>query len=250
MIDQVEEKFVMKKFCRECRMKQTMNQSQIKALDSLGRRVAVINPPNLDGDSKTRDTTALSTMAWGLLRFDLKNKKKNYVIAAVSVVSLRHSLQEKDKKVTILEKATNWRFRVMFRNRMVFVFAGGPTISPAPWLIDEMFEAAARKTSDYVKLVKIDRLTFDSRRNVFNYNDDKEFIKPIALQSGRCEGYKRFSKDRRDTEWFELIDQPLQKWDMLKVFPNGKAALDRSVYKIASRISKESGREALAFTRF
>ena len=85
-------------------------------------------------------------------------------------------LQASGHKVTIVEKRDKLGGRAYVYEQDGFKFDGGPTIITAPWLIDEMFTVAGKKTDDYVKLVKLD--PFYNIRwedgTVFNYNDDKQ----------------------------------------------------------------------------
>ncbi|HSK72729.1 MAG TPA: phytoene desaturase [Pyrinomonadaceae bacterium] len=165
-------------------------------------------------------------------------------------------LQARGHEVTILEKRDKLGGRAYVYEQDGFTFDGGPTIITAPWLIDEMFEMAGKKTADYVKLVKIN--PFYNIRwedgTVFNYNDDKanllEQIRKIAPDE--TDNYKRFSEDLGEIYrvGFEMIDQPFSSvWDMAKVVPQMiKLRSDRSVYKFASKYFKnEKLREAFSF---
>ncbi len=165
-------------------------------------------------------------------------------------------LQSQGHEVTILEKRDKLGGRAYVYEQDGFTFDGGPTIITAPWLIDEMFEVAGKKTSDYIKLVKIDpfyNIRFPDG-TIFNYNDDREnLLNQIRkFNPADVEGYKRFSKDLGEIYrvGFELIDQPFTKvWDMVKVIPEMiKLRSDRSVYKFASRYFKDERlREAFSF---
>ncbi len=165
-------------------------------------------------------------------------------------------LQAHGHKVTIVEKRDKLGGRAYVYEQDGFKFDGGPTIITAPWLIDEMFEAAGKKTSDYVKLVKLD--PFYNIRwedgTVFHYNDDRETllneIRKIAPDE--VENYKLFSSNLGEIYrvGFELIDRPFSTvWDMVKVVPEMiKLRSDRSVYKFASLYFKnEKLREAFSF---
>ncbi len=165
-------------------------------------------------------------------------------------------LQASGHEVTIVEKRDKLGGRAYVYEQDGFVFDGGPTIITAPWLIDEMFEAAGKNTADYVKLVKLDpfyNIRFPDG-TVFHYNDDREtLLNEIAkFNPDDVEGYKRFSKDLGEIYrvGFELIDQPFTKvWDMVKVVPEMiKLRSDRSVYKFASKYFKDERlREAFSF---
>ena len=165
-------------------------------------------------------------------------------------------LQASGHEVIIVEKRDKLGGRAYVYEQDGFVFDGGPTIITAPWLIDEMFEAAGKKTADYVKLVKLDpfyNIRFPDG-TVFHYNDDREtLLNEIAkFNPADVEGYKRFSKDLGEIYrvGFELIDQPFTRiWDMVKVVPEMiKLRSDRSVYKFASKYFKDERlREAFSF---
>jgi len=156
-------------------------------------------------------------------------------------------LQAQGHQVTIVEKRDKLGGRAYVYEQDGFVFDGGPTIITAPWLIDEVFEIAGKRTSDYVKLVKIDpfyNIRFEDG-TVFRYNDDKNNLlyqirkfNPVDV-----EGYRRFSKDLGEIYrvGFELIDQPFTNvWDMVKVVPEMiKLRSDRSVVKFASKYFKD-----------
>ncbi len=165
-------------------------------------------------------------------------------------------LQAIGHDVTIIEKRDKLGGRAYVYEQDGFVFDGGPTIITAPWLIDEMFEAAGKRTEDYVKLVKIDpfyNIRFPDG-TVFHYNDDRETLlnQIRKFNPNDVEGYKRFSKDLGEIYrvGFELIDQPFTRiWDMVKVVPEMiKLRSDRSVYQFASRYFKDERlREAFSF---
>ncbi|MCA1622278.1 MAG: phytoene desaturase [Acidobacteria bacterium] len=165
-------------------------------------------------------------------------------------------LQASGHKVTIVEKRDKLGGRAYVYKQDGFTFDGGPTIITAPWLIDEMFEMAGKKTSDHVKLVKIDpfyNIRFPDG-TVFHYNDDKEnLLNQIRkFNADDVENYKRFAKDLGEIYrvGFELIDQPFSSvWDMVKVVPEMvKLRSDRSVYKFTARYFKDERlREAFSF---
>ncbi|MCU1288860.1 MAG: phytoene desaturase [Acidobacteria bacterium] len=165
-------------------------------------------------------------------------------------------LRAQGHDVTMVEKRDRLGGRAYVYERDGFKFDGGPTIITAPWLIDELFSIAGRKTSDYVELVKIN--PFYNIRwadgTVFSYNDDRENLyEQIAkIAPEEIGNYKKFSKDLGEIYrvGFELIDQPFDTvTSMLKVVPQMiKLRSDRSVYKFASRYFKnEKLREAFSF---
>ena len=165
-------------------------------------------------------------------------------------------LQAAGHQVTIVEKRDKLGGRAYVYEQDGFKFDGGPTIITAPWLFDELFELAGKKTSDYVQLVKID--PFYNIRwedgSIFHYNDDREnLLEQIRLIAPEeVENYKRFSKSLGEIYrvGFDLIDKPFTSvWDMAKVVPQMvKLRSDRSVYQFSSRFFKnEKLREAFSF---
>jgi phytoene desaturase len=165
-------------------------------------------------------------------------------------------LQAQGHQVTIVEKRDKLGGRAYVYEQDGFKFDGGPTIITAPWLIDELFTLAGKKTEDYVKLVKLD--PFYNIRwadgTVFNYNDDKQNLHAqiAKINPKEIKGYEKFAKDLNEIYrvGFELIDQPFSTvWDMMKVVPQMiKLRSDRSVYKFASRYFKDERlREAFSF---
>jgi phytoene desaturase len=165
-------------------------------------------------------------------------------------------LQAQGHSVTIIEKREKLGGRAFVYEQDGFKFDGGPTIITAPWLIDELFTLAGKKTGDYVKLVKID--PFYNIRwedgTVFNYNDDKQnlYAQIAKINPKEIESYKKFARslDEIYRVGFELIDKPFTTvWDMVKVVPEMiKLRSDRSVYKFASKYFKdEKLREAFSF---
>jgi phytoene desaturase len=127
-------------------------------------------------------------------------------------------LQAQGHSVTIVEKRDKLGGRAYVYEQDGFKFDGGPTIITAPWLIDELFTIAGKKTADYVKLVKID--PFYNIRwedgTVFNYNDDKQnlYAQIAKINPKEIENYKKFAKslDEIYRVGFELIDKPTPMW--------------------------------------
>jgi len=165
-------------------------------------------------------------------------------------------LRAQGHDVKIIEKRNKPGGRAYVYEQDGFKFDGGPTIITAPWLIDELFTLAGKKTDDYVKLVKIN--PFYNIRwedgTVFNYNDDKKnlYAQIVKINPKEIENYKNFARrlDEIYRVGFELIDKPFSSvWDMVKVIPQMlKLRSDRSVYKFASKYFKEEKlRKAFSF---
>ena len=125
-----------------------------------------------------------------------------------------------------------------------FKFDGGPTVITAPFLFDEIFDAAGKKREDYVEFVPCDPFyrIFDKDGNKFDYNGDHEFVLSEIEKWNPAdkEGYTKFLNSTKaifDKGFTELADQPfLSIWDMLKVAPDLiKLQSYKTVYKYAAQ---------------
>lgn len=124
-----------------------------------------------------------------------------------------------------------------------FKFDGGPTIVTAPFMFDDIFEAAGRRREDYFELVKCNPFyrIFDHQGRPFDYNDDEMFtLREIHKRNpADKEGYLRFIRSTKaifQKGFVELADKPfLSIWDMLKVAPDLiRLQSYKSVYQYAS----------------
>lgn len=125
-----------------------------------------------------------------------------------------------------------------------FKFDGGPTVITAPFMFDDIWEAAGKRREDYFQLVECDPFyrIFDHNKKPFDYNGDEEFILSQIAQWNPSDqdGYKRFmgtTKAIFEKGFVELSDKPfLSVWDMLKVAPDlVKLQSYKSVYQYASQ---------------
>jgi len=156
--------------------------------------------------------------------------KKNIIIigsgfgglgAASRLLSAGHN-------VTVLEKRDKLGGRAYVYEKNGFKFDGGPTVITAPFMFDDIWEAAGKKRSDYVEFVPCDPFyrIFDHNGVSFDYNNDHEFtLKEIDKRNpSDKKGYERFlgtTKAIFDKGFTELADQPFLKFsDMLKVAPD------------------------------
>ena len=150
--------------------------------------------------------------------------------AAIRLQALGHD-------VTIVEKLDKPGGRAYVFTQDGFTFDGGPTIITAPWMLDELFAAAGRRTSDYAPLVKLDpfyNIRFEDG-SVFRYNDDEAalFRQVAEFEPRDVDGYRRFRVASRQVldAGMALIDHPLHTiWPNVKVLPTlAKLRADRSV---------------------
>ncbi len=165
-------------------------------------------------------------------------------------------LRAQGHEVTVLEQRDQPGGRAYVYRQDGFTFDGGPTIITAPWLIDEVFAAAGKRTADYVSIVPIDpfyQIRFEDG-TVFRYNGDREaIIRQIqALNAGDVAGYRRFVREaeRVFSTGMGLIDKPFTSLlDMVKVLPDLiRLRADRSVAGLTNKhIRDERLRQVFSF---
>jgi phytoene desaturase len=176
--------------------------------------------------------------------------KKNIIIigsgfgglgAASRLLSAGHN-------VTIIEKRDKLGGRAYVYEQNGFKFDGGPTVITAPFMFDDIWEAAGKKRSDYVEFVPCNPFyrIYDDKGVSFDYNNDHEFtLKEIDK---RCPsdkaGYEKFlgtTKAIFDKGFTELADQPFLNFtDMLKVAPDLiKLQSYKNVYNYVAQFIKD-----------
>ncbi len=156
-------------------------------------------------------------------------------------------LQAKGHTVTLVEKRDKLGGRAYVYEQDGFTFDGGPTVVTAPWLFEEVFQAAGEKLSDHVQLVPVDpfyQIRFEDG-SVFHYNADRDnLIRQIErFNPDDVVGYERFIGTTEDifNTGFGLIDQSFDKFGaMLKVLPDLiRLGSHRSVYTYVSKFIKD-----------
>ena len=129
-----------------------------------------------------------------------------------------------------------------------FKFDGGPTVITAPFMFDDLWEAAGKRREDYFEMVPCNPFyrIFDAEGNKFDYNGDEDFIVEEIRKRNPAdvEGYKRFmatTKPIFEKGFMELADKPFLKFtDMLKVAPDLiKMQSYLSVYQYASKFVQD-----------
>jgi len=131
-------------------------------------------------------------------------------------------------EVELFEKRDRPGGRAYVYEKDGFTFDGGPTVITAPFLFDEIFEAAGKQRNEYVEFVSCDPFyrIFNHEGRKFDYNGDHEFVLSEIEQwnPDDREGYTRFLETTKaifQKGFVELADQPfLSFWDMLKVAPD------------------------------
>ena len=130
--------------------------------------------------------------------------------------------------MTLLEARDQLGGRAYVYRQDGFTFDAGPTVITAPFLIDELFEGAGKRTSDYVQIVPVDpfyKIEFHDGTS-FDYNADEaatiEKIRRFA--PGDVDGYQRMIRDAKaifEKGFVELSAKPFLKFgDMLKIAPD------------------------------
>ncbi|MGH2515841.1 MAG: phytoene desaturase family protein, partial [Ktedonobacterales bacterium] len=165
-------------------------------------------------------------------------------------------LQAAGHEVTVLEQRDKPGGRAYVYEQDGFTFDGGPTILTAPWLIDDIFAAAGKRTEDYVRLMPLDpfyNIRFEDG-SVFRYNGDREHIldQIRAFNPDDVGGYLRFLAKAQEilAAGLALIDTPFTHvTDMLRVAPDlVRLQAYRSVYGFVSQyINDERLRQVFSF---
>lgn len=125
-----------------------------------------------------------------------------------------------------------------------FKFDGGPTVITAPFMFDDIFEAAGKNREDYFELIPCDPFyrIFNADGKKFDYNGKHDFVlnEIDKWNPDDKEGYTRFLKSTKaifNKGFVELADQPfLSIWDMIKVVPDLiKLQSHKTVFKYISK---------------
>lgn len=157
-------------------------------------------------------------------------------------------LQTRGYGVELIEARDQLGGRAYVYRQDGYTFDAGPTVITAPFLIDELFEGAGRKTADYVKIVPVDpfyRIEFHDGRS-FEYNGDERATERRVAEfaPGDLEGYRamiRAAKDIFQKGFVELADKPFLRFgDMIRIAPDlMKLQSYRTVYSFVSRYIKD-----------
>ena len=157
-------------------------------------------------------------------------------------------LATKGYQVEIFEKRDKLGGRAYVYEKNGFKFDGGPTVITAPFLFDEIFEAAGKRREDYFDFVPCDPYyrIFNHEGRAFNYNGDEDFILSQIEKWNPADmaGYQKFmgtTKAIFEKGFVELADKPfLSIMDMVKVTPDLiKLQSYLSVYKYASQFMED-----------
>lgn len=150
--------------------------------------------------------------------------------------------------VEIFEKQDKLGGRAYVYEQNGFKFDGGPTVITAPFLFDELFEAAGKQREDYFSLVPCDPFyrIFNHEGRKFDYNGDEAFILNQIEQWNPADkaNYLKFMNTTKaifQKGFIELADKPFLSFiDMLKVAPDlVKLQSYLSVYRYTSQFIQD-----------
>jgi phytoene desaturase len=160
-------------------------------------------------------------------------------------------------KVEIFEKLDKLGGRAYVFEMEGFKFDAGPTVVTAPFMFDDIWEAAGKRREDYFSLVPINPFyrIFNHEGRYFDYNDSEDFIldQIEKWNPPDREGYLKFMETTKpifEKGFVELADKPfLSVTDMLRVAPDLiKMQSHVSVYKYVSKfVQNEFLRRAFSF---
>jgi phytoene desaturase len=156
-------------------------------------------------------------------------------------------LASKGHEVHLFEKRDKLGGRAYQYEVNGFKFDGGPTVITAPYIFDEIFEAAGKKREDYLNLVPLDVFYrfFNHKGDWLDYNGS---VEDIAKEVERFnpddkEGFMKLSRQVKSI--FDLFhsftDKPfLSIWEMLRIIPP-TYKLDGHIgtYKFVSKYIKD-----------
>ncbi|MEW6272494.1 MAG: phytoene desaturase [Thermodesulfobacteriota bacterium] len=166
-------------------------------------------------------------------------------------------LAVKGYDVTVLEKRDRPGGRAWVFEQDGFTFDAGPTIITAPFLFDELFELAGRRTAEYVRLFPIDpfyEIRFDDGER-FRYSGDAGRMRAevARLAPEDVAGYEAFMAKSRaifEKGFVELGHVPFHSpWTMLRTVPSlVRLESYRSVLGLVSRhIRSDKLRQVFSF---
>jgi len=156
-------------------------------------------------------------------------------------------LQARGYDTTILEMRGKPGGRACVFTDKGFTYDAGPTIITAPFLIDELFALAGKRTQDYVKIVPIKpfyRIVFPDGRDFTYTGDQAGIIEQIKkFNPDDVPGYLKFVEKSHaifDRAFIALADQPFSSFaDMIRVAPDLiRLGSYESVYRLVSRYIK------------
>lgn len=177
--------------------------------------------------------------------------------AGLGGLALAIRLQAGGYSTTLVEKRDKPGGRAYVWHDEGFTFDAGPTVITDPSALEELFEVAGRKLSDYVTLLPVSpfyRLCWEDG-TVFDYVNDQDGLdrQIRALNPKDLDGYRRFLAYSRavfEEGYLKLGAEPFLHFrDMVRAGPAlMKLQAWRSVYsKVSEFIEEEHLRQAFSF---
>jgi phytoene desaturase len=156
-------------------------------------------------------------------------------------------LQAKGYQTTLFEKLDQPGGRASVFRDKGFTYDAGPTIITAPFLIDELFALAGKKTEDYVQIVPCTpfyRIYFYDGQT-FDYTGSEEAMLAEVRRfspddARRYPALVAKTKEIFDRAFIDLADQPFSEFmDMIRVAPDLiRLRSQESVYTMVARYIK------------
>jgi phytoene desaturase len=172
-------------------------------------------------------------------------------------LALAVRLQSAGLATTLVEKRDKPGGRAYAYDDGGFVFDAGPTVITDPAALEELFAAAGRRMSDYVKLVPVSpfyRLCWEDGFRFDYVNDQAALDAQIRARNAKdVDGYRRFlaySNAVLEAGYVKLGASPfLQFRDMVRAGPElVRLQAWRNVYGVVARfIEDEQLRQAFSF---
>ncbi|HYX39723.1 MAG TPA: phytoene desaturase [Oligoflexus sp.] len=185
-------------------------------------------------------------------------KRKAFVIGSgFGGLASAIRLQAAGFQTEIFEKRDKPGGRAYVYDDEGFRFDAGPTVVTVPQCLEELFELAGRRMSDYIELIPIHpfyRLFWEDG-DTFDYDNDEDALHAELRKRHPDDvaGYKafvRYAEEVYQQGYVKLGQVPfLRFWDMIKVSPKLlQLHAHRPVYDTISRyIKDERTRQALSF---
>ena len=129
-----------------------------------------------------------------------------------------------------------------------FSFDAGPTVITAPFLFDEIFEAAGKRREEYISFIPLDPFyrIFNHEGRHFDYNGNMDFVlsEIDRWNPADKDGYRKFigtTKAIFQKGFVELADKPFLKFsDMLRIAPDLiRLQSYRTVYSYVSQYIRD-----------
>lgn len=157
-------------------------------------------------------------------------------------------LQTRGYQVDLIEARDMLGGRAYVYHQDGFTFDGGPTVITAPFMINELFEAAGRNPKNYIDIVPVDpfyRIEFhDGRSFEYNNNEAETVARVRAFSPGDVDGYQemiRRAKAIFQKGFLELSDKPFLRFgDMLPIVPDLiRLESYKTVYRFVSQFVQD-----------